>query len=340
MRSWGGSGTRDEPRADSFCSSRSSLCAAVGNATRKHKGTKTAKVNAVVAPATADEEEVCDPGTVFNSTALWYSATGQQSACYTVNTYVSSSDLRCDARELTRGRSDTDLIIGISTLLWSNTGVKSPLCGESVTLTNLDNGKTLKATVGDSSGKDIYTTLSKSAFSALADLNQGMFNLAFEFDNATVTTTPTAPASTPVAAAAAAPAAPSQDSTPTTPAYTAPSPVDTPYTAALNDVGAAAKASAASAAAAAASSAAADAAAASSSSSAAAAASSAADAKASSDAAAKAAKAQKPSPAPTPAPPAQTPTNGGGGGGEVVSAGAVATFFYVRPLPLSTVTVY
>lgn len=55
----------------------------------------------------------------------------------------------------------------MSTLLWNATaGEASPLCGASVLLTNTDTNVSITAVVGDASGKDIYTTLSKAAFSA------------------------------------------------------------------------------------------------------------------------------------------------------------------------------
>lgn len=206
----------------------------------------------------------------YNSTALWFSQTaGKMGACLNIST-------------------DADMIIGVSTAFWNNTGVPSALCGEKVFVSNGD--RNITATLLDASGSN-FTTLTIAAFQALGgNLDAGMMPIQFHFlntsssllPNSTTSTTTLnralvapAPESAPAPASASLTALPvvadNPNGIPITPIQAAQSSSTTP---APNAAAVAAAAAAASSSASAASKASADAAFASSSSAAAAAASS------------------------------------------------------------------
>ncbi|GAA5910975.1 hypothetical protein JCM5296_005679 [Sporobolomyces johnsonii] len=109
--------------------------------------------------------KAADGNYVINGTALWFYEDGSQGACGEVNT-------------------DDDLVMGLSDVFWNNTGVHSQYCGQSVIITNTNNGKNVTVKVADASGKE-YTTLTRAAFLALEPLSTGMIPIQYHFLNST-----------------------------------------------------------------------------------------------------------------------------------------------------------
>ncbi|GAA5940893.1 hypothetical protein JCM10213_007996 [Rhodosporidiobolus nylandii] len=110
-----------------------------------------------------------------DGTALWFEETGAKGACEQVNT-------------------NDDLVVGLSTEFWKDTGVVSDLCGKTVVITNTGNNKSVTVVVADASGKE-YTTLTRAAFSQLAPLHVGMIPISYHFADATTVPTNGASAS-------------------------------------------------------------------------------------------------------------------------------------------------
>lgn len=137
----------------------------------------------------------------FKSIATWYAADGSVSACGT------------------SGTTNDSAIIGLPTSVWNDmVGGISPLCGQSVLLTNTDTGKNTTAVIGDSSGEQDYTSLTPSVFLALGgDLNVGEFALTV-FVNSTA-----APIIVATTSSSAAVAVPTKKTSPVPIVHTKPS---------------------------------------------------------------------------------------------------------------------
>lgn len=116
---------------------------------------------------------------LVDSTGLWYTADGVTAGA-------------CDIVA-----SNTDRVVGISTQLWPDSGATlSPLCGQVVTITNTANGKTVRATIGDCSGKPEYTTMTEQTFTDLGvALSLGEIPITLTFDPSAASLLPNSSAS-------------------------------------------------------------------------------------------------------------------------------------------------
>ncbi|KIJ16932.1 hypothetical protein PAXINDRAFT_168369 [Paxillus involutus ATCC 200175] len=79
---------------------------------------------------------------------------------------------------------DTDYICAIDQIRYGTSGNASPLCGDQVLITNLDNGKTVTVTVADdcpTCDNSNSIDLSVSAFEAIADLSTGEVPISWIF---------------------------------------------------------------------------------------------------------------------------------------------------------------
>ncbi|KAI5474628.1 hypothetical protein MNV49_002721 [Pseudohyphozyma bogoriensis] len=105
----------------------------------------------------------------YNATAMWFSETGAQTACYTSAT-------------------NADLMVGLSTLFWNNTGVVSDYCGQYLLIKNPATNATVTALISDASGNE-NLIMTQATFAAIADLEAGMVTVEYSFVNSTANAT-------------------------------------------------------------------------------------------------------------------------------------------------------
>ncbi|KAG6900847.1 hypothetical protein C0993_009965 [Termitomyces sp. T159_Od127] len=79
---------------------------------------------------------------------------------------------------------DSDFIAAIDAARYGNTGLRSPLCGKQVKITNLSNKKSVVVTIADACptcNNENSIDLSEAAFKQIASLEQGIVDIEWQF---------------------------------------------------------------------------------------------------------------------------------------------------------------